>query len=296
MKRMGSTLSLSLFCLATLTLLSFLGSQNFLRSLLKSSFLCAPFAILTPQVVWAAAGPYTSCLENTFLNLPIGTGGLKEDIMSVWAHHWDARTGKWNEDIRLEPLPRLEKEPCSIWEVGAHKEAADSRRFMNLYPLCEYHAFEPIPSFYRFLFENWKRVDSMSTHNYGISRKNYSINVPLSAIKGESTYMVNDENEKSAEQAQIKSFDFAVIDAGGPPTLLHLNCEGCEWTFLPEAVEARFLNKIPIIQIGFHNYGKEGLGKRAIQYCRIQEMLNETHDLVEGAVPFAWERWLLRKD
>ena len=94
--------------------------------------------------------------------------------------------------------------------------------------------------------------------------------------------------------ANIKSFDFAVKEAGSKPTLLHMNCEGCEWDLLPQALESGFISDIPVIQVGFHNYGQVGLGKRVLEYCDIRQKMSQTHRLVDGAVPFAWERWVLK--
>lgn len=94
--------------------------------------------------------------------------------------------------------------------------------------------------------------------------------------------------------ANIKSFDFAVKEAGSKPTLLHMNCEGCEWDLLPQALESGFISDIRVIQVGFHNYGQVGLGKRVLEYCDIRQKMSQTHRLVDGAVPFAWERWVLK--
>ncbi len=86
-------------------------------------------------------------------------------------------------------------------------------------------------------------------------------------------------------------------EAGSKPTLLHMNCEGCEWDLLSQDLEREnsFVSDIPVIQIGFHNYGEVGLGKRALEYCDIRKKMSRTHRLV-GAVPFAWERWVLKED
>ena len=106
-----------------------------------------------------------------------------------------------------------------------------------------------------------------------------------------------DDKSKNMISVKIQSFNDAVRDAGGKvPTLFHVNCEGCEWDLLPSAVESGFLKKVPIIQIGFHNYGSVGLGQRGIEYCHIRRLLSQTHNLVPNAVPFGWERWLLKEE
>jgi hypothetical protein len=40
--------------------------------------------------------------------------------------------------------------------------------------------------------------------------------------------------------------------------------------------------KVPIIQIGWHSYGKIGLVARALQLCEIRQMLAETHTMTWG--------------
>eukprot|EP00561_Arcocellulus_cornucervis_P004263 CAMPEP_0185821162 /NCGR_PEP_ID=MMETSP1322-20130828/24781_1 /TAXON_ID=265543 /ORGANISM="Minutocellus polymorphus, Strain RCC2270" /LENGTH=263 /DNA_ID=CAMNT_0028518523 /DNA_START=51 /DNA_END=839 /DNA_ORIENTATION=- len=138
----------------------------------------------------------------------------------------------------------------------------------------------------------------MHLHNYGIAEEESEIRVPRSSLQGQSTY-IGDISERrnsmgNEEVAILKSFKYAVHDAGAKPTLLHINCEGCEWSLLPGAVRSGFVQDVPVIQVGFHNYGDAGLGQRAIEYCEIRKQLSRTHKLVDGAVPFAWERWVLR--
>jgi len=54
------------------------------------------------------------------------------------------------------------------------------------------------------------------------------------------------------------------------------------------------MGTIEVLQIGFHNYGRESLGERGIQLCEIHQLLNRTHFMDEG-IPFAWERWVRRR-
>mmetsp|Transcript_26873 Transcript_26873/g.40823 ORF Transcript_26873/g.40823 Transcript_26873/m.40823 type:complete len:355 (+) Transcript_26873:148-1212(+) len=268
---------------------------------------------------------YTSCLEETLQNLPIGKGAgrLRRNLM-VWAHHYDARNSQWNQDIRFDPLPELSSEHCSVWEVGAHTRAEDSATFLQQYPHCQYHAYEPIPNYYKQLVRHWKvkhttdNADNMHLHNYGLGGNHFQFPVSSDMLKNQATYIGdaaasaaaadNDESSPSQQQQQqsqqkdgdttatIQTFAYAVNDAGGnKPTVLHMNCEGCEWDLLQQAMDTNFLQDIPVIQIGFHNYGSVGLGARAIEYCQLRLQLSKTHTLVPGAVPFAWERWVLVK-
>lgn len=242
---------------------------------------------------------YTSCLKETLRNLPISKDG------QVRAHHWDAGNEQWNENIRFDPMPRLQQEPCSVWEVGAHTRAQDTQRLRSMYPLCEYHAYEPISDFFKELTDNWRQDGAgnanVHLHNYALAKENGTIYFPKSSLAGQSTYigdgskLPDSTNDVDSDSASVRSFHFAVQDAGGnKPTLLHMNCEGCEWDLLRDALDTSFIDNVPLIQIGFHNYGHVGLGERVIEYCDIQMKLARTHNLVHGAVPFAWERWELK--
>lgn len=181
---------------------------------------------------------------------------------------------------------------CSIWEVGAHTEAQDSRDFLTQYPNCDFHAYEPIPPFFNQLNQKWAAEKRMTLHNYGLADKLSQIQVSVESLQGQSTFIA--EESGGSITAWIKPFDTAIYEAGGKkPTVLHMNCEGCEWEMLPQAINSGFIRDIPVIQFGTHNYGSKGLGSRAWELCEIRNMLNKTHVMVNG-VAFAWERWVLR--
>lgn len=243
-------------------------------------------------------------------NLPIGYGVKKRNVEraanpSVWAHHLEANTKKWNDQIRFDPLPILtDNEKCVVWEVGAHTEARDSQTLMETYPSCEYHAYEPILPFFEKLERHWQERGSkhnMHVHNYGLADRDAKFHVEESiASASQSTFILGAAKMKNQKEGfipiNIKSFENAVQDAGGiKPNVLHMNCEGCEWDMLPQAVNTGFIQGIDVIQVGTHNYGSVGLGARVWQLCEIRAMLSQTHVLVEGAVPFGWERWVLKK-
>ena len=127
--------------------------------------------------------------------------------------------------------------------------------------------------------------------------------VPKKGLQNQSTFLADftkaeDGENKGGDSDQsitafVKSFQYAIQDAGKKPSLIHMNCEGCEWGLVPEAIESGFFEGIDVIQIGFHNYGKVGLGQRALEYCEIRRGLSRTHVLDFG-VPFAWEQWRLK--
>jgi FkbM family methyltransferase len=181
----------------------------------------------------------------------------------------------------------------------AHERASDSRELMKMYGECRYHAFEPIPKFASVLKRNWNGESRMTIHSYGIGKSDTTFSVSDAVLKGQATFITNDGNDNNttgggANVAEIKSFDRVLGQIGSIPTLLHMNCEGCEWEFLVDAKEHGFLDAVPVIQVGWHNYGEVGLGARVWQLCELRQMLSETHTMTNG-LAFGWDRWERRK-
>ena len=240
------------------------------------------------------------CLRHVLENeLPMSRRDVQELNVSLsvaFAHHWDAgRAELWNEEIRLSPVEEVKGSNCTIWEVGANVNASDSRRFMSIYPGCDFHAYEPVPTFATQLEDNWRKDPSshqLNIHHYGLGSQTRSFSMREEDVRGESAFI--DESDSGNIQIQIKNFAQAVREAKGIPSLISINCEGCEWALINEGLDDGFFQKVPIIQIGWHNYGEE-LGKRAVQLCEIRERLSISHDFVDG-VAFGWERWKKKKE
>ena len=257
-----------------------------------------------------------SCLKNTLENeLPMSKTKKRmqrqcPNLDIAYAHHWDAGNQYlWNPNCefrltRMDVLDKLNPSGnCSIWEVGAHKKADDSRALMKIYDKCQYHAYEPIPTYSTVLRKNWAGESRMTVHGYGIGKEDTTFPVPESLLAGQATYIADNKGKNSGSAgseggsevtATIKSFDNTIEAAKGIPTLLHMNCEGCEWDFLVDAKHHGFLEKVPAIQVGWHNYGEVGMGTRVWQLCEIREMLSETHTMTSG-LAFGWDRWELKK-
>jgi len=232
-----------------------------------------------------------------------------------FAHHGDTGDYKrWNKSIqmaRASPMPQLEhgteKLPCIVLEIGAHREAKSSQEHIKKYPNCEYHAYEVIPQFAEELKELWKDEPRMHVHPYGLAENDIEIKVHINALNGLSTFvgdMAAGKNldGKTTVTGQIRSFDFALSEIGQLhnreadaviPTLLDINCEGCEYDLLLEAKKHGFIERVSVVLIGWHAYGKDGVGARAWQLCQVRAMLSETHEMAYG-LGFGWERWVLR--
>jgi len=232
-----------------------------------------------------------------------------------FAHHGDTGDYKrWNKSIqmaRASPMPQLEhgteKLPCIVLEIGAHRAAQSSQEHIKKYPNCEYHAYEVIPQFAEELKELWKDEPRMHVHPYGLAENDMEIKVHINALDGLSTFVGNSVtgknlDEKTTVTGQIRAFDFALSEIGQLhnreadaviPTLLDINCEGCEYNLLLEAKKHGFIERVPVVLIGWHAYGEDGVGARAWQLCQVRAMLSETHEMAYG-LGFGWERWILR--
>ena len=220
--------------------------------------------------------------------------------------------GRWNESIqmaRASPMPQLQhgtdSSPCIVLEIGAKREAKRSQEHIKKYPNCQYHAYEIIPQYAKELKEHWKDEPRMYVHPYGLGENETEIMIDIEALDGLSTFVGDSEGDKKDEMTmtgQIKSFDFALSEIGQLhnrtadsviPTLLDINCEGCEYNLLLQAKKHGFIERVPVILIGWHAYGNDGVGARAWELCQTCTMLSETHEMAYG-LGFGWERWVLK--
>lgn len=169
---------------------------------------------------------------------------------------------------------------------------------MNIYGNCSYQAFEPVPDFNQLLAEAWEGENRMKIHKYGIGLEETTFQASKEVMMGKdgvSTFLGDSEGDNGEIQIVIiRDFEFAIFDSGGIPTMVQINCEGCEWAFLTEEIQHGWLKSVSIIQIGLHSHGEVGLGARAWQLCEIRQKLSETHNMDYG-LAFGWERWSLKR-
>jgi FkbM family methyltransferase len=119
---------------------------------------------------------------------------------------------------------------------------------VKLYGNCNYHAFEPVPDFYTKLEDAWKGEHRMKIHKYGIGGTDASFKVNREAIYGIATYLGDVAGRaRTGVKIQIKSFDFALEQSDRIPTMVQMNCEGCEFDFLTDAVKHGWIKKVQII-------------------------------------------------
>jgi len=226
------------------------------------------------------------CLIDVLSNLPYNP---KEDKYS--AHHSTARTGKWNEEIRFNPLKIDNSKKCVILDVGGNTNSDDTWIFLSKYPECEYYVYEPIPSYVKNLEKVFKNNENVHVKGVGWGYKDEEVYISSKSLQGGATFIMDSKGGKGNILIKMKTpssileeIPFDDID------LLHLNCEGGEWEALLFMGENDLFKKFKTIQMSFHNYGNVGVGIRSLQLCEIRKYLGNTHTMVEG-IPYGWERY-----
>ena len=240
---------------------------------------------------------FLACMEEVGKNLPIRRDG------HLVAHHFDAGTGKWNEEIRFKEFDPFVEAPL-IMDVGGNVNARDSRKFRQMFSDAELHIYEPVPAYFGLLHDAWLLDTKAHTHNFGLGGKPAVIVFDTDALKGEATFIMGGRtNGPDGQEKEIDTITMEVKDGAQEVArlltsldrshvdVLHVNCEGCEWDFFERLLETDTLRQIKYIQMSFHNYGERGIGNLLPRYCMIREGLLRTHKKVV-AFPFGWERWM----
>lgn len=135
----------------------------------------------------------------------------------------------------------------------------------------------------------------VSVHKYGLGASNRIVELLESEVLGQSTFgMKGSENVEEEEIIELpirKTADVIKNITSNTPgniDLLHVNCEGCEWEMLENIIKENLHHQIRIIQFSSHFFPQvEGITSR---YCKIQEKLRESHEMVYGQ-SWGWERW-----
>lgn len=289
-------LACAVFCFLIGTLRQRKAEQNF-----ATSNLVAP-PESTKQLSSYMAPIFLSCMEEVGRNLPIRKDGY------MAAHHWDAATGKWNEEIRFMEFDLFIEAPL-VMDVGGNVAAFDSQEFRRMLPDAEIHIYEPVPAFFGPLNEAWLSDTKAHIHDYGLGGETGAILLERKDLNGIATFIMDGRREVSNEaktpQLESDTITMKVMDGKKEISrllelgyshidLLHMNCEGCEWELLERLIQADTLKHVKYIQVSFHNYGERGIGNILPRYCLIREALTRTHEKII-ALPFGWERWILKK-
>ena len=236
-----------------------------------------PWFYMAPFMMGVGGGHDDNhCLQDLASNMPTNKDGAMK------AHHWDARTAKWNEKERWKPMDL--KAPCTIWYVGANTHGRDGVRLQQDYP-CDIRVFEPVPTFTRALRRNWKDVPRSTIHGYGLGASTRTVRGVH--VVGESTFAM--EDSKQGVTLEIRSVGEVWREFRSPTIdLLHVNCEGCEWELWESLLDGGLAPHIGTIQVGTHWFPNIVDIER--RYCDIESRLKATHEIAFKQA-FGWERW-----
>ena len=231
-------------------------------------------------------------LMNTCLNLVKSNMPYSESEHKMVAHHWVAKTGKWNEERRWDPMDL--QAPCTIWYVGGNINGEDGVKLQKQYP-CEIHVFEPVPPYFEALKTNYEKVPRSHVHGYGIGGSTRIVkNVKL---EGQSTYAMEGGSSGGSEYVDlpIRSFTEVYADLGNNKVvdLIHINCEGCEWEMFESMIANNLVTKFRIIQFSAHYYfdnTPSAIETTERRYCEISTGFSQTHKTI-FQIPFGWERF-----
>jgi len=237
---------------------------------------------------------FEKCLMHVEINMP-------RHILSnqLVAHHWDAGTGKWNEEMRWSQLQLgTAGAPCLIWYIGANTEGRDGIRFQKEYQ-CNIHVFEPIIPYGNALKVHYarQRVQRAEIFLYGLGDSNRFVkNIPL---QGESSFAMSSRMIAGAKYVEIeikqvsRVFQALTQRFNGVIDLMHVNCEGCEWELFEALVLEGILQKIKVLQFSAHYFPE--ISNVQQRYCRLMGHFRQTHKPIFSQ-PFGWERWELRSE
>jgi hypothetical protein len=214
--------------------------------------------------------------------------------------------------------------PCTVWYVGGHRDGGDGQHIQQLYK-CHIDVFEPIIEFFNDLKELWKDIPRSKLHPFGLGQ--HTREITGISLDEEATFAMSaDEKQKSLNSAsfqapgttsvQIKSVaEFWDGYFGNAPSssssssscptgpgdkslnhgfvsVLHMNCEGCEYEVMEAIISANLSQYFGLIQFETH-YAAEQVPNLVERLCKIDQALSFTHDKVFQQY-FGWSRWVLK--
>jgi len=159
-----------------------------------------------------------------------------------------------------------------------------------------FEIFEPMDKALRILQSNLSAMTDLkfNVHPYGLGSSDRVMYMEEPST-GDSARMVSDPSARmkdgSIEKVVIKHAATAMknVTNGASVTLLHVNCEGCEWEVL-ESLQSVF-PQMEHIAIQWHGNSRQP--NRMERWCKIREKLHETHEL-DMLANWVWEHWTLK--
>jgi hypothetical protein len=137
---------------------------------------------------------------------------------------------------------------------------------------------------------------------FGLSNQSKFISIDESAFaEGQGLSLTGSQHSTSSRNYKLTVrdvadilFEFKVLTKEassimGELSLLHVNCEGCEYDVIDRLLSIGLISHVRHLQFGSHRptHMQSTVVKR---YCSLQASLNESHCQIFG-VPWGWERW-----
>lgn len=262
-----------------------------------------------------ASAAYKTCFTNALHrahNSTVANGWLVYNMLQSSGTKVN-KQDYWNEEERFRPL-RMPLKNCVIIYCGANTAGTDGVHFASAYPTCEIYFLEPVTPFYQKLLHSpdilklleSDRSSRYHLYSYGLSNRTIFIdlnNTVLSETQGSSLTQIAQPTAGNRYKIVLRDIvefleEFGIISTKqgvirGELTLLHMDCEGCEYDVLERLTQTGLIQYIRYIQFGSHR-PKEMLSLITDRYCFLQETLKQYHNCVFG-IPWGWERWNNRK-
>jgi hypothetical protein len=225
-------------------------------------------------------------------------------------------THYWNENQRFRQFNFTEVKICSIIYCGANTDGTDGMRFAREYSSCYIWFLEPVLSFYeQFIHSSsWKSLVNSNAsglynaYPYGLANRSAFIDVAESRFSEGQSFsiirkqqmvssherhklVIQDVSEILLELKILKQVDSNLNAVNGELTLMHMNCEGCEYEVLERLIDTHLIKHVRYLQFGTHR-PLPIQSTIAERYCSLQEKLSNTH-MREFGIPWGWERWVL---
>lgn len=143
---------------------------------------------------------------------------------------------------------------------------------------------EPIHEYYRYLVNKYKDNPKVRIFNYGISTTKGE-GILFLSLDGTSKYI----ETKTPVKVEFITITELLEKINMDVDLIQINIEGEEYPLLEQMLDDGTILKFPNIQIQYHTYIENAVGRREKIQERMQEHFNKIYD-----IPFVFEGWSLK--
>jgi len=198
----------------------------------------------------------------------------KEKMAESWFAIDGDKTLRLNYDLYPDSV---------VFDLGGYKGQWSSDIFSKY--CCFIYCFEPVESFAKNIESRLSKNDKIKIYQYGLSDENKRVKIS------------NEDNSSSIYRGKlveeiclVKATDFMMQHNIKRIDLMKVNIEGGEYDLLEHLIETRFVYNIVNLQIQFHDFVYNAIGRMR----SIQDKLDKTHKLT-FQYEFVWENWQLKE-